>query len=173
VLKWVLIIVAVIVGLVAVLALVGLLLPKGHVASRTVRLRQPPEAVWRVLTAYAEHPAWRTDLERVERLADREGRQVWNEVHKDGSKMPMETMEAVPPQRLVRRIADPDLPFGGTWTFELAPQGDGCALTITERGEVYNPIFRTMSKFFDLRRSIDDFLHALGTRMGEEVTLED
>ena len=45
------------------------------------------------------------------------------------------------------RIADPELPFGGTWTYELKPEGTGTRLVITERGEVYNPIFRFMSRF--------------------------
>jgi hypothetical protein len=47
----------------------------------------------------------------------------------------------------VWRIADPDQPFGGTWAFELASEGAGTRVTITENGEVYNPIFRFMSRF--------------------------
>jgi hypothetical protein len=47
----------------------------------------------------------------------------------------------------VTRIADPDQPFGGTWTFELTRAGAGTRVTITERGEVYNPIFRFLSRF--------------------------
>lgn len=53
-----------------------------------------------------------------------------------------------PHTRIVTRIADPSLPFGGTWTFDLQPSGTGTALTITERVEVYNVFFRSMQKFF-------------------------
>jgi hypothetical protein len=37
--------------------------------------------------------------------------------------------------------------FGGTWTMAVERTPSGSRLTITERGEVYNPIFRTLSKF--------------------------
>ena len=36
--------------------------------------------------------------------------------------------------------------FGGTWTFEVVPMPSGSRLTITERGEIYNVIFRTLSR---------------------------
>ena len=58
-----------------------------------------------------------------------------------------EVAERVPDRRLVTRIADPSLPFGGRWTFELAPAAGGTELRITEDGEVYNPIFRFVSRF--------------------------
>jgi hypothetical protein len=68
-----------------------------------------------------------------------------------------ETVEA--PGRLVARIADPSLPFGGSWTYELQQNGAGTALTITEDGEVYNPIFRVMQKlFFSAYQTIDTYL---------------
>jgi hypothetical protein len=52
-----------------------------------------------------------------------------------------------PPRRLVTRIADEDLPFGGTWTYELEPLGASTRVILTENGEVYNPIFRFVSRF--------------------------
>ncbi len=64
------------------------------------------------------------------------------------------------------RIADPDLPFGGTWTFELAPEAGGTRLTITERGEIRNPIFRTMSRFvFGYGATMETFLAELRARV--------
>ena len=53
-------------------------------------------------------------------------------------------VEQVPPTRFVTRIADAQ-EFGGTWTIDLAPHGGETTVTITERGEVYNPAFRFMS----------------------------
>ena len=70
--------------------------------------------------------------------------------------MTLETIEASPLSRLVLRIADPDLPFGGKWTYELQPSANGSRVTITEDGEVYNPIFRFMSHvFFSQSASIE------------------
>ena len=41
--KWVVIVVGAVAALVAVVALIGALLPREHVATSTVTLRQPPE----------------------------------------------------------------------------------------------------------------------------------
>ena len=47
------------------------------------------------------------------------------------------------------RIDSKSLPFGGTWTYDVQPASDGrTKLQITEDGEVYNPIFRFVSRFF-------------------------
>jgi hypothetical protein len=80
-------------------------------------------------------------------------------------------VESVPPQRLVSRIADERLPYGGTWTYELAPAGDGTRLTITERGEIYNPVFRFVARFvMGHTATMNGVLRALGARHGERVT---
>ena len=65
-------------------------------------------------------------------------------------------------------MADPKLPFGGTWTYEVQPDGTGSAVTITEDGEVYNPIFRFVSRFFigyegTLRQYASDVERKLGS----------
>ena len=82
-------------------------------------------------------------------------------------------VESAPPRRLVTRIADQNLPYGGSWTYDLTPDGSGTHLTITEHGEVYNPIFRFVSRFIMGHTSMmDGVLRALGTRHGETVVPE-
>ncbi len=74
-------------------------------------------------------------------------------------------IEAREPELLRARIADPDLPFGGTWIYELKPEGAVTRLVITERGEVYNPIFRFVSRYIiGHTAAIDGFLAALQAR---------
>ena len=77
----------------------------------------------------------------------------------------IETAET--PTRMVVRIADTSLAFGGTWTHELrATSSGGTDLTTTEDGEVYNPIFRFMSKFFfSPTATIEGYQGALGKRL--------
>lgn len=58
-----------------------------------------------------------------------------------------EIVENQPQRRLVTRIADKSLPYGGSWTIDLAPDGAGTRVTIVENGEVYNPFFRFMSRY--------------------------
>jgi hypothetical protein len=72
----------------------------------------------------------------------------------------------------VVKIADPKLPFGGTWTYEVIPSEGGTRLRITERGEVYNPIFRFISHFIiGQTRTMDEYLAALGRKYGEAITI--
>jgi hypothetical protein len=70
-----------------------------------------------------------------------------------------------PPRLLVARIADPDLPFGGTWTYDIAPAGGGSRVTITEDGEIYNPLFRFVARFIlGYEGTIASYLAALEKR---------
>jgi len=77
-------------------------------------------------------------------------------------------LESRPHEVLVTGIARKGLPFGGTWRYELAPRGNQTSLTITERGEVYNPFFRFMSRFvFGYYGSIDKFFAALSSAVDQ------
>jgi len=145
---------------------IGALLPKAHVARRKATLRQPPEAVWQAITNVDAFPQWRSEVKRVER-ADHDGRVAWREIGTNGT-ITFEVVEAQPPARLVTRIADAKLPFGGTWTYELAPAAGGTTLTITENGEVYNPLFRFVSRFImGHHATMNAYLRALGRKFGE------
>ena len=158
------------VGLVVLLAGIGLFLPRDHIAARRAAFHQPPETVWKAIVDVEQAPQWRSDLTGIERLPDREGRPVWVEVGKHG-RMTMERIEADAPRKMVTRIADEDLPFGGTWTFEIVPTAEGCTLTLTERGFVKNPVFRTLGRFvFGYTATMEGYLKALGRKYGEEVT---
>lgn len=168
--KWFLIILGVLAVLVALIWLVGALLPKEHVATRMARYHQPPEKIWDALTDVEGMPAWRKDVKAVKRLPDRDGRPAWVETSSFGE-MPLYVEASEPPRRLVTRIADPSLPFGGTWTFEVAAADGGATLRITERGEVRPAFFRFMSRFvFGYTATMETYLRDLGAKFGENVT---
>ena len=171
---WILAPVAVLTSLILIVIAIGLSIPRQHVATRTLKTRQPPEAVWRVITDYGGQPAWRQDLERVERLPDHEGREVWREVYKDGSPITLETAEMNAPRRLVRTIADEGGPFSGRWEYDIAADGaGGSRLTITERGEVPNPFFRFVSRFvIGHTYFMERFQKDLAAKFGEEAVIE-
>jgi len=163
VLKWLALVVLILGSLVGMMALVGADLPVKHSVSRSVSLKASPQQVWDVISG---PPTWRPDVTRYEDLPPREGHRVWIEYGKADSKMTYEVVESDPPQRLVTRIADPHLPFGGTWTYEIASAPGGATLTITENGEVYNPIFRFISRYvMGYTTTIDRYLKALETKL--------
>ena len=87
-----------------------------------------------------------------------------HEVH-GASRDPDAVVESVAPSRFVTKIVD-ETAFGGTWTIEIAPVANGSRVTVTERGEIYNLIFRTLSRFvFGYTSTIDSFLAAARTKL--------
>jgi uncharacterized protein YndB with AHSA1/START domain len=150
--------------LVIAIMLVGYLLPRGHVAFAEARFERPPTDVFATIADVRRYAEWRPDVSRVEVLADRP-RIRWKESGRNGD-ITLELEEAVAPTRLRSRIADPSLPFGGTWTYELTPDGGGTHVRITEHGEVYNPLFRFVSRFvFGHTATMKAYLDALGRRL--------
>jgi hypothetical protein len=168
--KWVLLILGMVVIVVAVVALVGAMLPPKHHATRKARYRVAPDALYAVL---AGPPDWRTGVKAHGTLPDHDGRKRWWEQDNHGQKVTFELVEDVPPRRLAVRIADKTLPFGGTWTFDIAPAGGGSELRISEDGEVYNVIFRFMARFiFGYTSSIETYLNDLAAKFGQPVEIE-
>lgn len=144
--KWVLIAAVLLAALIVVLLAIGWMLPVSHVASRQATFSVPPETIWKAISEPDGYAAWRSDVKRVERLPDRHGRPAWVEEGSNG-RIAYEVERSQPPHMLVVRIADRDLPFGGAWTFEVSPAPGGSAVTITESGEIYNPLFRALARF--------------------------
>lgn len=139
-------VVAGLVALVLIIVAVGYALPQSHTASREVTVQASPQAVFALIATPANYPKWRADVDSVETLAPEGGKDMFRELGDNGPLL-MRVEERVPDARLVTVIADKTLPFGGKWTYEIKPSGTGTTLRITEDGEVYNPIFRVMSRF--------------------------
>lgn len=164
--RWLALIAGSIAALVVIAVAIGYSLPVQHVASRSVALNAPPERVWETITDIRSMPEWRAGLESAEITGLTEAGPTWREVSGDGT-ITFETVESVPHRRLVTRIIDESLPFGGSWTYELEPAASGTQLTIREDGEVYNPVFRLVSRYvMGHHATIDKYLASLQTRLG-------
>jgi len=161
---------AVLVGLLGVVTIVGVMLPSGHVVSARARFQQPQDAVWLAVSDIAASPSWRKDLAEVRQLPDQNGHPVWRETYRDGSVLTLETVESVPSRRLARRVIDSALPFSGTWEIQIEPANGASQVTITEHGEIRNPIVRFASRLISGQRAtIENYLRQLGRKFGEEV----
>ena len=112
----------------------GKTLPVAHVASRSKRIPARPMIVWGLINDPVATKGWAGDTKT-------------------------EVVEQDEPRLLVTKIVG-ESAYGGTWTFEIAPEGhDASTVTITERGEVYNPAFRVLSRYvFGQARSIESYL---------------
>jgi uncharacterized protein YndB with AHSA1/START domain len=168
--KWIVIVVAVLIGLPALMALVGTLLPRDHVAGASIVVRQPPERVWAAVRDIGAVPQWWSELRSSERTAGPEGWEHWKQVAGGGA-MTIVIEAAEPPRHLVTRIeSPPGAPFGGSWTYEIAAVPEGSRVTVTERGWIANPLFRFLSRFvFGYYRTQESYLRALGGKFGETV----
>jgi hypothetical protein len=162
-LKWMLYIAAGIAVVAAAVTVIGLLLPERHRAQRTAVIPRSPVDVFAAIADFSRYPEWRGDLERVSVEGAGVGAVVREESGADTLTYRVEAYE--PPSRLVTRITDESLPFGGSWTYELRETPAGTELTITEDGEVYNPIFRVVSRFvLGHHATIDRYLTDLAAK---------
>lgn len=165
--RWMLYVGLAVAGMATIVAVVGAMLPRRHTASRSARVAMAPAALYALLSDVSQYQSWRPGLKSLERLPDKNGMPAWIE-DSSGMKIPMrfERMEA--PSLLVGRIDSTELAFGGTWTYRIAEAPGGSDLTITEDGEVYNVIFRFMSRFvFGYHATMDAFIRGLQARVAK------
>ena len=162
--KWVIIGVVSLAGILILIVVIGALVPQKHTVSRSISVHHSAGRVWDLISG---PPTWRPDVTSYQELPPRDGHRMWRETDKHGQTITYQAVESVPPRRLVTQIADAKLPFGGSWIYEIVPAGDSCTLTITENGEVYNPLFRFVSRFIiGQTATIDRYLDALKAKLG-------
>ena len=148
--RWILIIVGGLALLIAIIAAIGATLPRNHTASRTLRVRRPPQEAWTAIT------------------------QAMN-----ASDIPVDIVESDPPRTLVSKVKETEKMFGGTWTVAIAPvdpstsSGQAAStITITEDGWVGNPIFRFVSRFvMGHHATMDGMLKSVAKQFSEEPSL--
>lgn len=154
------------VGLWVALRLVGALLPPQHVAICRLRVGRPRAEVFQLLREFEAYPSWRKELRRVEVIPPSpSGALRWREMTGDEA-LTLELVEARQDEALVVRIADPKLPYGGTWSYRLEPDGPGTLLTVQEDGVVRDPIYRVLARFvFGHTGTMRSVLASLATRL--------
>lgn len=166
--RWLLLIAGVIVALIACVGIAGALLPEEHHASRTLVTKQTPETIWAAINDHANEPAWRSDIQNVTSLGDRNGKPVWQENYKDGNKVALITTESQPPTRMVRELTDLEGPFSGRWEIDIKPTPTGSNVTVTEIGKVTNPFFRFVSRYVIGHTTfMERYLTGLAGKFGE------
>lgn len=152
---------------------IGMLLPQSHVVVRSMLLKQKRDAVYALISDMKNAPAWRKDIGSVEEVKSEADETLYREKSKHGT-LTYRIVKREPPQKFVTAIADKDAPFGGSWIFDLTEEGDGTRITITERGEVYNPVFRFMAKYvFGHHKTMETYLANLAARFSETAAIEE
>ncbi|MFL5330547.1 MAG: SRPBCC family protein [Gemmataceae bacterium] len=173
VLGWSMTVLGLIAGLLSVMTIFGLFIPRDHVASRELTLHQHADEVWRVLRDAPNWPSWWKILQKVEPLPDRDGKPAHQLHFADGrNKFDLVVRSAREPAELVTEIDDARKMFQGTWTYVLTPSKDGCTVRLTENGSVPNPLIRVMARLMmNQAMYIESNLTALAVHFGEESVL--
>lgn len=163
--KWTVRVVGALAVALLLMALIGMALPVGHQASRSAEIPAPPADVFALLRDVERYPQWRSGVTEVTVLDTTAGLPRFRETGEFGPII-FRVEQADAPTFLRTRIDDPDQPFGGTWTYVLVPSDSGTLLTITEDGEVYNPLFRFLSRVvFSQTATIETYLADVRTRL--------
>jgi hypothetical protein len=166
--KALLVVAGILVALILVVLVVGLLTPEEHHASRTLRTKQSPQAIWDAINDHANEPSWRDDVASVISVGERNGKPVWQENYKDGNTLQLMTTDSNPPNRMVREIAEAG-PFSGRWEIDIQPIAGGSTVKITEIGKVSNPFFRFVSKYvIGDTYQMEKYLSNLAKKFGEQ-----
>jgi hypothetical protein len=133
---------------VVVMAMVGAGLPQKHVVTRRKSFAAPPERVWSALLSIRQLPYDRSDLRAVDQgVATAPPTAI--EVVGSPVAITFETFR--PPRTLVVRTTEPDVAYGGTWTFELELEtAQITRLTVTEEAAVRGRLVRFAVRTFGL-----------------------
>jgi len=167
--RWLLALVGLLVGLPLLVYLIGLAVPRDHVATVSIDLVAPPDKVWALVSDLEHSNTWRPDVTAIRLEPAVDGKMRFTESGAQGD-IGFEVLSQEPPRRQVVRVIDDDQPFGGTWTWQLEPLGAGTKLTVTEAGFVKSPIFRAMGLiFFSPTATLEDYLRALAKALGESA----
>ena len=163
---WILFVMGALVSVVAALVMGGLATPRAHTVARTILVNAPQDTVWRTVRDVGAYHEWRPELTESVASSGDDGPE-WRESTRRGSTRFGVTADE-PPHRFGSRILDDDLPYTGAWEWRLEPEGSATRVTITERGEIGNPIVRFIAAHMrGHTATIDAYLTALAARVGD------
>jgi uncharacterized protein YndB with AHSA1/START domain len=152
--------------------LVGYSIPARQTHTRTITLKQTPEAVFALLTDLPNFPKWNPNMVKIEMLPPVDGKEATRQTFKDNMQMTIITSESTPPKHLVRSMGDVGGPFEGSWTYDISPTADGSQVVLTEQSEMKNPFFRLMVKIFGPTKYMDEHLQGMAKNFGETAVIQ-
>lgn len=155
-------------ALVAIAAIGGMMMDANHIVVREATYTRSAPELWSTITRFDQMPQWRSDVDAVQIESGDPVRFV--EMGEQGP-VPMEVTEHDAPHRLVLMASSLDLPFSGTWTYELTEVEGGTRLRLTEAATIDNPVVRFVAHtFVDPADTAETYLVDLGQHLGETVT---
>lgn len=153
----------VIAGLIALMFVVGLLLPKQREFIRSAQFNSPVERVFTLVTDVGTQASWRSDVKEIKVI----NQNTWTEVPKKGTPITFRTKQKIPNQVFHIEIIEPKN-FNGYWLGSFASANTGTKVVFKEMVTIANPFARVMSLVFvDLDKSMDLYMADLKVKLGE------
>lgn len=169
--KWIARILSILMLLVLLAVVAAYSLPAQTTSTRTIMLKQPPDAIFAVLVDVLKLPDWNRNMTKLEMLPPIDGKEATRQTFKGGMTMTIVTTESLAPTHLEREMRDEGGPFQGSWTYEITPTAEGSKVALTERSQIKKPFFRLMVRIFGATKYMDDHLVDLAKRFGENARL--
>jgi len=138
----------------------GVLQPREYVHTGSKDMPLSVIQTWFKLTDINSYAEWHPDIEKVVWENDLYGLGAeYTDHFKSGDRIRLRNTEYLPFKRFVSTIADEELPFSASWTFELEKIESGTRLTITEHSEITSPFIRALYAMMKPdTNSVDKFL---------------
>lgn len=164
--RWLLIGVGIVLGIVAVLAGIGYSMPNAHVAQAEADYGASADSVYAILVNVEEWPEWHPSVGSLTLLEGPPGEPRWRIKGPNGS-MTITVIGEDPPTRFVT-LADGGM-FVGRWTHHVEERSGGTRVTITEEARIDNIVIRGLTVFRGQTATLIRVLRALGDQLGESV----
>jgi hypothetical protein len=165
--KWVFISLGILIVLIAIIYLIGSLMNVKHVATIQREFKKTSSnEILSLITNYKEYASWRSGIKEL--TVDSVNH--WTEKNSHGDKVSYRLEMGDEKGKLMTRILNKDLTYGGFWEFTITTMDDGCSVKIVENGEVYNPLFRFMAKYiFGHETTLKNYMNDLDIKLNSKT----
>ena len=156
-------------GIILLVFIAGLLLPDERTATSECFYNASPEKVYNALINNADY-GYRSDLEEIVIVEEKDGIEVWEEIAKNGSVIRFRTVRKVPHSLYEFEIVKGN-GFTGYWKGELkVTSTGGTHFTSTEIIRMKNPFLKVASRlFFDLEKFMHTYQNDLRVKLSEDI----
>jgi ribosome-associated toxin RatA of RatAB toxin-antitoxin module len=168
-LKITLIVTIIVITLINIPIIGGLFLPKSHKITKTLFLKYDPENIWVYITNVEHYPKWRPSVKKVEVVSTNPaGLTSWQEFYRFNRHTMFQVTEANPYTDLIIKTADKESYYYNKWSINIKEAENGSLLTITEEGEISNPLFRSIAKLKGVDQPLTEYINDLKTGLSHQ-----
>lgn len=153
-----------VVAIIAIVLIIGLLLPKERTFTKTAVLNSHVTKVFNLVTDFKNQTTWRSDVKEIIVIDEN----TWTEVPQKGAAITFKVRQKVENEIFEIEITEPKN-FNGYWvgTFKQTHENQ-TAIEFKEVVTVSNPFFRIISYLFvDLDKTMGLYLQNLKQALGE------